>query len=91
MRLQTPHPLGWLNLLGGWQVLQYVVCARGETAKCAGDAAGAEDEKVAQEPFEGYPVLFPLARGGRGEKGVGDLGNNFYERHWGLDKSQLVK
>ena len=59
----------------GGQLLQYVLCAGGDTAKCAGDAAGTEDEKVAQEPFEGEPVFFALARGGRAEEWVGDLRN----------------
>ena len=53
VRPQTPHPPGWLNTLVGGEVRQYVLRARGETPKCAGDAAGAEHEKVAQEPFEG--------------------------------------
>ena len=50
---QTPHPPCWRNSLVGGQVRQYVLRARGETTKCARDAASREHEQLTQEPFEG--------------------------------------
>ena len=52
-RLQTPYPPCWRYSLVGGQVRQYALSARGETAKCVGDAAGPGYEKVRQELFEG--------------------------------------